>query len=102
MISPSSAASCSREPVSRESSQSCCRGSRADRPSSQTFVERRLAGSDYMSFSRAGFPAAFATEADPMAGLFDPFVHTVADRMDLSTGEFSFEVGSQKASKRSV
>ncbi|KAG7562264.1 hypothetical protein FFLO_02252 [Filobasidium floriforme] len=49
------------------------------------------AGSDYMSFSRAGFPAAFATEADPMAGLFDPFVHTVADRMDLSTGEFSFE-----------
>jgi hypothetical protein len=55
-----------------------------------------------MSFSRAGFPAAFATEADPMAGLFDPFVHTVADRMDLSTGEFSFEVGSEKASKRNV
>ena len=48
-------------------------------------------GSDYMSFQHAGFPAAFATEADPMAGLFDPYVHTVADRMDLSTGEFSFE-----------
>lgn len=55
-----------------------------------------------MSFSRAGFPAAFATEADPMAGLFDPFVHTVADRMDLSTGEFSFEVGLENTSRRNV
>jgi hypothetical protein len=45
-----------------------------------------------MSFTNAGFSAAFATEADPMAGLFDPYVHTVADRMDLADQEFSFEV----------
>ncbi len=29
------------------------------------------AGSDYMSFTRYGYPAAFGTEADPMAGLYD-------------------------------
>ncbi len=45
-----------------------------------------------MSFTRYGFPATFGTEADPMAGLFDPYVHTSADRMDLISGEFSLEV----------
>lgn len=51
------------------------------------------AGSDYMSFSRAGFSAAFATEADLMAndGTYNPFAHTVADRIDLPKGEFSFD-----------
>lgn len=51
-------------------------------------------GSDYMSFSRAGFSAAFATEADLMAndGTYNPFPHTVADRIDLANGEFSFDV----------
>lgn len=57
----------------------------------------RYAGSDYMSFSKAGFSSAFVTEADPMAGLFDPYVHTVADRMNLASGEFSFEVSVKRA-----
>ena len=58
----------------------------------------RYAGSDYMSFSKAGFSSAFVTEADPMAGLFDPYVHTVADRMNLASGEFSFEVSMKPGS----
>ncbi|KAL7419745.1 hypothetical protein Q5752_005661 [Cryptotrichosporon argae] len=56
------------------------------------------AGSDYMSFTRLGFPAAFATEGDPLAhggfpGDFDPYVHTSGDRMDVNdeTGVFSID-----------
>ncbi|KAF9234736.1 Zn-dependent exopeptidase [Melanogaster broomeanus] len=46
------------------------------------------AGSDHMSWHRAGFPAIFATEGDPFK-TFNPHIHTVMDRMDLK--EFSFE-----------
>ncbi|KAF8837815.1 Zn-dependent exopeptidase [Paxillus ammoniavirescens] len=48
------------------------------------------AGSDHMSWHRAGFPAIFATEGDPFS-TFNPYIHTVDDRMDLKDGEFSFE-----------
>ncbi|ORY25532.1 hypothetical protein BCR39DRAFT_499090 [Naematelia encephala] len=56
------------------------------------------AGSDYMSWTRAGYPSAFATEGDPVArgsfpGDFDPYVHTVKDRMDVDdeSGVFSLD-----------
>nr|XP_031858973.1 uncharacterized protein CI109_005641 [Kwoniella shandongensis]KAA5526045.1 hypothetical protein CI109_005641 [Kwoniella shandongensis] len=54
-------------------------------------------GSDYMSFSNFGFPAAFATEGDmengEFPGEFDPYVHGVNDRMDLDdeNGVFSLD-----------
>ncbi|EGX88962.1 peptidase [Cordyceps militaris CM01] len=51
------------------------------------------AGSDYMSFTNAGFPAAFASEGDPISGEFDPYVHGVRDTMDVDdeTGKFSLD-----------
>ncbi|KKY23555.1 putative peptidase family m28 [Phaeomoniella chlamydospora] len=55
------------------------------------------AGSDYMSFTKLDFPAAFASEGDPMAGGFpgemDKYVHTVKDTMDVDdeTGYFSLD-----------
>jgi len=49
------------------------------------------AGSDHMSWHRAGFPAIFATEGDPFRA-FNPYIHTADDRIDLKDGEFSFEV----------
>ncbi|ORX38701.1 peptidase family M28 [Kockovaella imperatae] len=56
------------------------------------------AGSDYMSFTQQGFPAAFATEGDPSTkhspmGDFDPYVHTDRDRMDVDNelGVFSID-----------
>lgn len=58
----------------------------------------RGAGSDYMSFTKLGFPSAFASEGNPVAGgfpgEFDPYVHGVNDKMDIDdeTGFFSFEV----------
>ncbi|KAG5921183.1 hypothetical protein E4U53_003826 [Claviceps sorghi] len=56
------------------------------------------AGSDYMSFTKLGYPATFATEGDPSAaagsmGEFDPYVHAVNDRLDIDdeTRTFSFD-----------
>ncbi|KAM3530968.1 hypothetical protein MY4038_004640 [Beauveria bassiana] len=51
------------------------------------------AGSDYMSFTNAGFPAAFASEGDPISGEFDPYVHGAHDTMDVDdeTGRFSLD-----------
>ncbi|KAK8853035.1 hypothetical protein IAR55_003736 [Kwoniella newhampshirensis] len=56
------------------------------------------ASSDYESFTRLGFPAAFATEGDPEAmggfpGEYNRYYHTVDDRIDVDdeTGHFSFE-----------
>ncbi|KAF9218846.1 Zn-dependent exopeptidase [Gyrodon lividus] len=48
------------------------------------------AGSDHMSWHRAGFPAIFATEGDPFK-TFNPYIHTVKDKIDLDDDEFSFE-----------
>jgi len=48
------------------------------------------AGSDHMSWHRAGFPAIFATEGDPFKA-FNPYIHTSEDRIDLKDDEFSFE-----------
>lgn len=51
-----------------------------------------------MSFTRNGYPSAFATEGDPLRGGFpgdfDPYVHTDRDRMDVDdeTGVFSIDV----------
>lgn len=57
------------------------------------------AGSDYMSYTKAGYPAAFASEGDPIGekgfpGEFDPYVHTSRDTLDIDdeTGRFSFDV----------
>ncbi|TQV91569.1 hypothetical protein V2A60_008512 [Cordyceps javanica] len=51
------------------------------------------AGSDYMSFTKAGFPSAFASEGNPIGGEFDPYVHGVHDTMDVNdeTGRFSLD-----------
>lgn len=47
-----------------------------------------------MSFTNAGFPAAFASEGDPISGEFDPYVHGIYDTMDVNdeTGRFSLDV----------
>lgn len=47
-----------------------------------------------MSFTNAGFPAAFASEGDPISGEFDPYVHGLYDTMDVDdeTGRFSLDV----------
>jgi Zn-dependent M28 family amino/carboxypeptidase len=58
----------------------------------------RNAGSDYMSWTRNGYPSAFATEGDPLKGGFpgdfDPYVHTDKDVMDIDNdrGVFSIDV----------
>jgi Zn-dependent M28 family amino/carboxypeptidase len=59
------------------------------------------AGSDYMSFTKNGYPSAFATEGNPLAagrfpGDFDPYVHSANDTMDVDDdlGYFSFDVSS--------
>lgn len=55
------------------------------------------AGSDYMSYTKMGFPATFASEGNPVAGgfpgEFDPYVHTANDTIDVDdeTGYFSFD-----------
>ncbi|RDW73563.1 hypothetical protein BP6252_07470 [Coleophoma cylindrospora] len=56
------------------------------------------AGSDYMSFTLLNYPAAFASEGNPLAnggfpGDFDPYVHGVKDTMDVDdeTGYFSLD-----------
>jgi len=48
------------------------------------------AGSDHMSWHRAGFASTFATEAEPFKD-FNPYIHTVDDRLDLEDDAFSFE-----------
>ena len=59
------------------------------------------AGSDYMSYTKVGYPASFATEGDPLnggfPGDFNPYVHGVNDTMDVDddTGFFSLEVSLQ-------
>lgn len=51
-----------------------------------------------MSFTKLNYPAAFASEGDPLAGgfpgEFDPYVHGVNDTMDVDddSGFFSIEV----------
>jgi leucyl aminopeptidase len=58
----------------------------------------RNAGSDYMSYTQLGYPAAFAAEGNPVKGGFpgdfDPYVHGVNDTMDVDdeTGFFSLDV----------
>ncbi|KAH8658199.1 hypothetical protein BX600DRAFT_500185 [Xylariales sp. PMI_506] len=55
------------------------------------------AGSDYMSFTKFGYPSAYASEGDPMHGGFpgdmNPFFHTENDTMTLNTthGYFSID-----------
>ncbi|KAF3763322.1 Zn-dependent exopeptidase [Cryphonectria parasitica EP155] len=55
------------------------------------------AGSDYMSYTKLGFPSTFAAEGNPVAGgfpgEFDPYVHTANDKMtvDDETGYFSVD-----------
>ncbi|KAI3399146.1 hypothetical protein diail_7725 [Diaporthe ilicicola] len=55
------------------------------------------AGSDYMSYTKLGFPATFASEGNPVAGgfpgEFDPYIHTANDTMDVDdeTGHFSID-----------
>ncbi|PMD61163.1 Zn-dependent exopeptidase [Hyaloscypha bicolor E] len=56
------------------------------------------AGSDYMSYTKLNYPAAFASEGDPLAqggfpGDMDPYVHGVNDTMDVDddTGFFSLD-----------
>lgn len=52
-----------------------------------------------MAWTRLGFPAAFASEGDPLAGGkfpgdYNPWMHTVKDRMDVDDeyGVFSIDV----------
>lgn len=58
------------------------------------------AGSDYMSWTKFGYPAAFAAEGNPLhggfPGDFDPYVHTTEDKMDINDkdGVFSIDVSS--------
>ncbi|KAG6038068.1 hypothetical protein E4U41_004602 [Claviceps citrina] len=57
------------------------------------------AGSDSMSFTCLGYPAAFAFEGNPsfggFPGEFDPYVHTEWDTWHINdkTGTFLFEAG---------
>ncbi|KAJ5725932.1 peptidase family M28, partial [Penicillium malachiteum] len=57
-----------------------------------------LAGSDYMAYTQLNYPAAFASEGNPLAGAgfpgeFDPYIHGVNDTMwvDDETGYFSVD-----------
>lgn len=52
------------------------------------------AGSDYMSYTQLGYPAAFASEGNPSVGDYDPYIHTEKDTMhvDDDAGVFSLEV----------
>jgi len=47
------------------------------------------AGSDYMSFTQMGYPSAMATEGNPLAGDFDPYVHGQNDTMNVDD-EYGF------------
>jgi len=57
-----------------------------------------MGGSDYMSFTRLNYPAAFASEGNPLAhgafpGDYNPYVHGINDTMDINdaTGIFSID-----------
>jgi bacterial leucyl aminopeptidase len=62
------------------------------------------AGSDYMSFTKLGYPSTFASEGNPSAsgdnfmGEYDPYVHGVNDTMDVDdeTGRFSLDVSASE------
>ena len=47
-----------------------------------------------MSFTQMGYPSAMATEGNPLAGDFDPYVHGVYDTMNVDDkyGIFSLDV----------
>lgn len=47
-----------------------------------------------MSFTKLGYPAAFASEGNPLGGEYDPYVHGMKDTMDVDdeTGVFSLDV----------
>jgi leucyl aminopeptidase len=47
-----------------------------------------------MSFTQLGYPSAFASEGNPLAGGFDPWIHGVHDTMNVDTehGYFSLDV----------
>lgn len=54
-----------------------------------------------MSYTKLNYPAAFASEGNPLAGGgfpgdFDPYVHTAKDTMDVDdkAGYFSLDVSS--------
>jgi len=53
-----------------------------------------------MSYTKLNYPAAFASEGNPLAGGFpgdfDPYIHGVNDTMDIDddTGIFSLDVSS--------
>lgn len=58
-----------------------------------------------MSYTKLGYPSAFASEGDPLAGGkfpgdYDPYIHGVGDTMhvDDKTGRFSIDVRSSLAS----
>ena len=59
-----------------------------------------------MSYTKLNYPAAFASEGNPMAGgfpgEFDPYVHSVKDTMDVDdeTGYFSVDVSLQTSQDR--
>ena len=62
------------------------------------------AGSDYMAFTKLGYPTAIGTEGNPMrGGSFpgdtNPYIHGVKDTMDVDddAGFFSIEVGRRSA-----
>lgn len=67
-------------------------------PKADSFYFASGAGSDYMSYTKLGFPATFAAEGNPVAGgfpgEFDPYVHTARDTMDVDDdkGYFSLDV----------
>jgi hypothetical protein len=53
-----------------------------------------------MSFTRLNYPAAFASEGNPLAhgafpGDFNPYIHGINDTMDINdaAGVFSIDVG---------
>ena len=50
-------------------------------------------GSDYIAWTRYGYPSAFATGSDPNGGI-SPHIHTEKDTLDLDdeAGYFSIEV----------
>lgn len=61
---------------------------------------RSGAGSDYISFTKFGYPSAFASEGnlagDDGIGDYNPYIHSSKDTLDVDdeTGVFSFEVRS--------
>lgn len=61
------------------------------------------AGSDYMSYTQLGYPAAFASEGNPAAGEYDSYIHTDKDTMNVDdeTGIFSIDVSNLRMRSQS-